>query len=133
MLSAVLWNRLGRKNEEIWFIGEYDIERSPTPQISSPVPVLPHRPVSIGDILENHPDTEQPTVPLREMGNEVISRLRTEVSDHMEPIESPDSNVSVSTSDNRKRKSEDVLQTSTAKCSKSEITPPTHESFTYQG
>ena len=44
---------------------EYDIERSPTPQISCIVPDLPHRPMDIRDILENHPDTEQPTVSLR--------------------------------------------------------------------
>ena len=84
------------------------------------MPVVPHRPVDIRDILENHPDTEQPTMSLREIGNEGFIRLRTEVSDHVEPIESPDSNVSVSTSDNRKRKSEDMLQTASAKCSKSE-------------
>ena len=80
--------------------------------------------MNIRDILENYPDTEQPTVSLRETENEVISRLRTEIRDHVELIESPDSNVSASTSDNRKRKSEDTLLTSTAKCSKSEFTPP---------
>ena len=112
------------ENEDIWAIGEHDIERAPTPQISSQVLDLPHRPMAIRDILENHPDTVQPTVSLRENGNEAISRLRTEVSDHVEPIGSPDSNVIASTSDSRKRKSEDMLQTSTTKCSKSEFTPP---------
>ena len=119
--------KVREENEDLWFIGEYNIERSPTPQIPSPAPVVPHRPVDIRYILENHPDTEQPTVSLREIGNGAFIRLRTEVSDHVEPIESPDSNVIVSTSDNRKRRSEDMLQTSRAKCSKSEsseLTPP---------
>ena len=45
-------------NEDMWYIGEYEIERSPTPQIPSPGPVVPQRPAEIRDILENHPDTE---------------------------------------------------------------------------
>ena len=52
------------ENEDIWFIGEYEIERSPTPQIPSPAQVVPYRPADIRNILENHPDTEQPTVSL---------------------------------------------------------------------
>ena len=116
-------DQVREENEDIWFIGEYDIERSPILQISSPD--LPHRPMDIRDILENHPDTKQPTVSLREIGNESISRSRTVVSGHVEPIKSSDSNVIASTSDNkRKRKSADVLHTSTSKCSKSEFTPP---------
>ena len=125
-VSSVV-EQVREENEDIWFLGEYDIERSPTLQIPIPDPVVPHRPVDIREILENHPDAEQPTVSLREIGNEAVIRLRTEVSDRVEPIESPDSDVSVSTSDNRKRKSEDMLQTSRAKCSKSEsseCTPP---------
>ena len=125
-VSSVV-EQVREENEDLWFIGEYDVERFPTPQIPSPAPVVPHRPVDIRDILENHPDTEQHTVSLREIGNEAFIRLRTEVSDHVEPIKSPDSDVGVSASDNRKRNSEDMLQTSRAKCSKSEsseCTPP---------
>ena len=40
------------ENEDMWYIGEYEIERSPTPQISSPVPTVPQRPADIRDILE---------------------------------------------------------------------------------
>ena len=114
-------------NEDMWLIGEYEIERSPTPQIPSPVPVVPHRPADIRDILENHPDTEQCTVSLREMGIEAIIGLRTEDNDHEESRESPDSNVNASTSDNRKRKTGDMLETTRSKCLKtetSENTPP---------
>ena len=49
--------------------------------------------------MENHPDTEQPTVSVREMGIEAIIGLRTEGSELEESIESPDSNVSAPTSD----------------------------------
>ena len=69
----------------------------------------------------------QPVHFIKECGFVVFIRLRTEVSNHVEPVESPDSDVSVSRSDNRKRKSEDMLQTSRAKYSKSEsseFTPP---------
>ena len=54
-------------NEDMWFIGEYEIERSPSPQILRQNPVVPHRPADIMDILESHLDTEKPTVSLREM------------------------------------------------------------------
>ena len=109
----------------MWYIGEYEIERSPTPQISSPVPIVPQRPVEIRDILENHPDTEQPTVSLRDVGIEAIIGLRTEINEHEDSTESPDSNVNASTSDNRKRKSGDLLEITRAKCLKAlENTPP---------
>ena len=81
-------------NEDMWFIGEYEIERAPSPQIHSPAPIVPHRPADIRDVLENHPETEQPTVSLREMGIEAIIGIRTEGSDH----------VSASTSDKTSEK-----------------------------
>ena len=113
------------ENEDMWYIGEYEIERSPTPQTSSPVPIVPQRPADIRGILESHPDTEQPTVSLREVGIEAIIGLRTENNEHEDSTESPDSNVNASTSDNRKRKSGDLLEITRAKCLKAlENTPP---------
>ena len=109
----------------MWYIGEYEIERSPTPPIPSPVPVVPHRLAEIREILENHPDTEQPIVSLREMGIEAIIGMRTEDNEHKESTESPDSNVNASTSDDRKRKTGDMIEITRAKCLKaSENTPP---------
>ena len=90
MMLVVSVEQVMEENEDMWLIGEYEIERSPTPQIPSPAPGVPHRPADIRDILENHPDTEQPTVSIREMGIEAIIGLRTYVSDHEESIESPD-------------------------------------------
>ena len=113
--------QIREENEDMWYIGEYEVERSPTPQLPSPGPVVPHRPAGINDILENHPDTEQPIVSIREIGIEALIGLRTEGSNQEEPIGSPDSNVVASTSDNKKRKAGDILETTGAKCSKSEI------------
>ena len=83
--------------------------------------------MDIRDVLENHPDIQQPNVSLSLTENDTIRKRGTAAHDQVQITESSKSSSIASPYDNtRKRKSADVLYLDThpSKHSKTECTPP---------